>query len=74
MKVLIESKLVNVAGLFRPAIWRLQEVNRIYPSVKAARAAGHNMKNCNYCLLDNDEREIRWIYNGKLDGYGRRYN
>lgn len=71
MKVVVQSELCNVAGRFKKAIWRRRDVSFIYNSAKEA-ARWHNLKNCNYYFIDNEENVIREVNNARLDGYGRR--
>lgn len=73
MKVVVESELYNVAGSFKKAVWRKGNVGIIYNSRKEA-ARWHNMKNCHYQFIDDDENVIREVNNAELDCYGRRMN
>ena len=75
MKVIVRlnSVLRNVAPRFHRAIWREYEVDKYYDSV-AAMGKEHNVKNCNYQFEDENEKVLRIVRNGKIDGYGTRYN
>lgn len=71
MKVVVVSELYNIAGKFEKAIWRKRNVSFIYNSRRDA-ARWHNLRNCHYQFIDDDENVIREVNNAKLDGYGRR--
>lgn len=75
MEILIISELKNIAPRFSRAIWRKNEVNKVFASAKKAKVF-HNLKNCyyKYVRLDQygNEATIREINNAKLDSYGNR--
>lgn len=73
MKIIVKTELKNVARRFKKASWREYVVNRIYNSAKEAKRY-HNLRNCNYEYISDEDEVIKAYNNAKLDCYGRRYN
>lgn len=72
MRVLVNYKLVNIAPKFNKVIWTKTNVATIYPSARDAKKH-HNLTNCCYQFLDENDNVVRTVDNAKLDAYGRRY-
>lgn len=72
MEVIVEYELSNVAPRFKRAIWVKRYVGIVYDSAKEAKKY-HNLQNCTYKYVDDNNNTIRTFNNAKLDGYGRRY-
>ena len=61
MRILVEYKMVNIAKKFSKAIWRKQEVNRVFSFVKSAKER-YNLKKCKYTVCDTHGKELRTHY------------
>jgi len=73
MRVSIDYMLVNVNAIGRRAIYRIQDVSKIYNTAKEA-GKDYNLRMCKYSYVDDDDNIIKTYNNAKLDGFGRRIN
>ena len=71
MKVLVKSRLINVARKSTCAIWRKCPVDRIFEN-RAAAAAEYDLRKCHYVFLDISGNEVREVDNARLDSFGNR--
>ena len=72
-RILVTVELINISGKFQKASWKRKEIHAVYPSLKKANEC-HNLKNCNYHYIDNNNEIVESFINANMDAYGTRYN
>ena len=61
-RLLVRAIKVNVNRRFQKAIYKEQEVNKIFASYREASKM-YNLKNCNYDYIDDNSNVIKSVKN-----------